>query len=105
MLHAQRAQICMRTSCAHIALGCGPLSAMATVQDDKRKRKENMKKVEFVLSLLFIVDAVADSTPTSVGYVDNVIGGLQMKLMLVRGEWNHNYALAPGENVFLPNEN
>ena len=35
----------------------------------------------------------------------SVVGGLKMKLMLVRGEWDSNLVLAPGENIYLPQGN
>ncbi len=42
-----------------------------------------MKKIALVVSLLFIGGAVADSAPTSVGYVDSQIGALQNKISAV----------------------
>ncbi len=35
----------------------------------------------------------------------SVVGGLKMKIMLVRGEWDHDFLLAPGENIYMPNAN
>ena len=56
-----------------------------------------MKKVILVLSLLFIGGAVADSTSTSVGYVDNAIGALQNKISAVNNNTVLTHTTTAGE--------